>query len=392
MTQSKTVTIEATYRIVTPMFCSGADQTSAELRVPSFKGALRFWWRSLMWGRVSDHRELQQKEAELFGASDQRCGQSRVQLRISSRELEHQIDKGQVFEGGKLVGAHYLGYGVMEAFDGKNTKAGRLTRPMIPGGHFTVSCRFSRFATDKQIDEVRRALILLGTVGGLGSRSRRGFGSLTLKSLTVDDDPQSLPQAPAERLHAVVSAAGEGLPDWTAWGQHRVVVVTENGRSAVEVLDDLGREFVHYRSWGRGGKVLGLESERNFQEDHHLSKGQSVAVQHPRRVAFGLPHNYGKYEQDQVQPANSDLDRRASPLLLHVHQVDADAQAFGLATFLPGRFLPDGESLKAFGKVVPLQPHAELWRPIHGFLDRLIGKAGATGNQTNLNGEEINLG
>ncbi|HID77150.1 MAG TPA: type III-B CRISPR module RAMP protein Cmr1, partial [Planctomycetaceae bacterium] len=46
---------EATYRIVTPMFCAGADEQRAELRLPSFKGALRFWWRSLMWGQVKDH-------------------------------------------------------------------------------------------------------------------------------------------------------------------------------------------------------------------------------------------------------------------------------------------------------------------------------------------------
>ena len=39
--------IEATYRVVTPMFCGGAGAGSAELRMPSFKGVLRFWWRAL---------------------------------------------------------------------------------------------------------------------------------------------------------------------------------------------------------------------------------------------------------------------------------------------------------------------------------------------------------
>ena len=45
-------TIEATYRINTPMFIAGAEQDKeAELRLPSFKGALRFWWRALAYGR-----------------------------------------------------------------------------------------------------------------------------------------------------------------------------------------------------------------------------------------------------------------------------------------------------------------------------------------------------
>jgi CRISPR-associated protein Cmr1 len=41
-------TIEAVYRIVTPMFVGGADQKPYDgVRAPSFKGALRFWWRTL---------------------------------------------------------------------------------------------------------------------------------------------------------------------------------------------------------------------------------------------------------------------------------------------------------------------------------------------------------
>ena len=37
--------IEARYKATTPMFCGGADGMGAELRLPSFKGSLRFWWR-----------------------------------------------------------------------------------------------------------------------------------------------------------------------------------------------------------------------------------------------------------------------------------------------------------------------------------------------------------
>ena len=228
MTVSRTTTIEATYRIVTPMFCSGADQEKAELRLPSFKGALRFWWRSLMWQRVPSVQSLQQKEAALFGASDQKVGQSLVQLRISKRSLEPQIDKGEIFADGKLVGAHYLGYGVMEAFASskKGTQAGELTRAMLPGGQFTVSCRFSRLAEPDQIEEVRRALVLLGTVGGLGSKSRKGFGSLTLNSLVIKGDEQELPHSVQERLATVLYELRDGLPDWTAWSSNSRVVVT----------------------------------------------------------------------------------------------------------------------------------------------------------------------
>ncbi len=371
MTLNKPITIEATYRIVTPMFCSGADQTSAELRVPSFKGALRFWWRSLMWGRVRDHRELQKKEAALFGASDQRVGQSQVQFRISNASLEPQVSKGAILEGGRLLGLHYLGYGVMEAFDGKSTKAGRLTRAMIPGGQFTVSCRFSRLADPDQIDEVRRALILLGTVGGLGSKSRKGLGSLTLTSLALNGSEQEESQSIGERLAKVLYELCDGVPDWAAWSSRSRVVeaLYKATRRAVDVLDALGREEVHFRSWGRNGTVLGQPSEQNFRGDHDLSKGLNAGIEYPFRVAFGLPHNYGKGQQNEVAPESG--DRRASPLFLHVHHLANDSVPLGIATFLPSRFLPEGDRIRAFGRSVSTDVSESFWFPVNALLDRL---------------------
>ncbi len=43
--------INATYRIVTPMFIGNAEQKADSVRPPAIKGALRFWWRALNWGR-----------------------------------------------------------------------------------------------------------------------------------------------------------------------------------------------------------------------------------------------------------------------------------------------------------------------------------------------------
>ena len=35
-------------QVVTPLFLSGADQAKAELRPPTIRGALRFWFRAMM--------------------------------------------------------------------------------------------------------------------------------------------------------------------------------------------------------------------------------------------------------------------------------------------------------------------------------------------------------
>ena len=50
--------IEATYLVTTPVFCGGAHRERAELRPPSFKGVLRFWWRALSWSRLDGNLEV----------------------------------------------------------------------------------------------------------------------------------------------------------------------------------------------------------------------------------------------------------------------------------------------------------------------------------------------
>jgi len=85
--------ITATYRIVTPMFLGDADQNATEIRPPSVKGALRFWWRALNWGRIRGQcgndaealRQLHKEEANLFGAAaedNKSYGQARFMLRL----------------------------------------------------------------------------------------------------------------------------------------------------------------------------------------------------------------------------------------------------------------------------------------------------------------------
>ncbi len=383
------VTLEATYRIVTPMFCSGADQKMAELRLPSIKGALRFWWRSMMWGtsdgRTTDVKILRRKEAELFGTSDQTVGQSKVRMRYSDMQTEEQTATA---EWAQHKGIQYLGYGVMNY-------RGELNRSMIPGGTFSLLLRLGPCLSTQQHQQVQDALVLLGSVGGLGSKSRKGFGSLTLTTLRKNEQCIAIPESPMARIRSVFRPSRHTLPEWTAWSPlSRVVEVTGAGHCAVDVLDRLGREQVHYRSWGRKGasdsehRVLDKASEKNFPEDHHLSKRHKVAIQHPKRIVFGLPHNYGKGGLKSVAPTNGNFNRRASPLFLHVHQPTTETPPVGVAVFLPSRFLPDGEHIMAFGKSVPLDSSKEFWSPIHGYLDRLLGKQNATRRQTDLNATE----
>lgn len=112
--------------------------------------------------------------------------------------------------------------------------------------------------------------------------------------------------------------------------------------------------MIKYRSYGSrkdgGSHKLPWgdeEAEQIFSDDHDLlinNKVQSLN-KHPRRVAFGLPHNYffGSTKQ-KIDITAENSERRASPLFIHIHQLETEYVA--VLTYLPDQFLPDDEKIK----------------------------------------------
>lgn len=136
-------------------------------------------------------------------------------------------------------------------------------------------------------------------------------------------------------------------------------------------LNTYGTAMMMYRSWGNGGKVLGKESEKNFQNDHDWYRKRDMVEYnfHPQRIIFGLPHNYSKYEQDHVNPEN--YERRASPLFLHIHKIEN--KYVGISILMKSDFLPKNEKIKAGKK--PVDAKIE-WDVLTDFLDGLVKETG----------------
>lgn len=371
--------IEATYRVVTPLFCAGSDGERPEFRLPSFKGVLRFWWRALAWSRYRDLESLQSEEDNLFGSS--KSGQSRVSMRVARSSVPQPIVRKDDVLGklnGDVVGhgARYLGYGVMEAFGSlnRNTRDGQLIRACLRAP-FEVTVRMTAHGlSGPRLASLKDALIALGTLGGMGAKSRKGYGSLVIRSLSIDGDPQQVPQSVDDLRRAILALRGSEapLPEFTALSPGtRHVLLESDKRDPLELLDLVGRELVRFRSWGRNGRILGgdVRSEPNFQFDHDLMY-RNVRNAHPERIAFGLPHNYGRELEKRVKPLGK-LDRRASPLFIHVHE--CAERPVAVISFLPARFLPkDNANISVGRNRVPQVPEQQLYHPIHQFLDRLL--------------------
>ena len=372
--------IDAACRVVTPLFSAGVDRDRPELRAPSVKGVLRYWWRALAWSRSGgDLDAVRQQEDALFGSAS--GGRSKVSMQLvpDVEPSSVQVNEVLTVPGTPRTvgdGARYLGYGLMEAF---GSRKGQLARACFRAPFdFTVRMR-GRDLEAYDVASLQDALIALGLLGGLGARSRKGYGSVILRSLRVDGaDRWRAPRSMGE-LRDAISGLPRGdrngaLPEWTALsGRARHVLVAAHEQEPLDLLDLVGREMLRFRSWGHKGTVLGARSERNFQDDHDLMKSVKGGVRpekHPRRIAFGLPHNYGKSPREQVDPRDGKLDRRAGPLFIHLHVCGSVPVA--VLSFLPARFLPEGRSdVSVGGDRVRQRPEDELYRPIHEFLDRL---------------------
>ena len=386
--------IRATYRIVTPMFIGDAEQKASGISPASVKGALRFWWRALRWGQIrstvpSDTVALQRlhtEEAELFGTSADNGRAARFTLHVTSDAKSVALPTPQ-------PGIQYLlGRGLYHFGNG-------YLRPALAANALLTINLFVNPKSDKQAQtdydaqntNLTQALLALGLLGGLGSRARKGFGSLSIESLTNGKDTVTIPKNVTELTTTLSSwQCTVGLPPFTAFSNQTRVDVSAQGKNPLEALNVVGKEQQLYRSYGRADhtgehKVAGQKAEQNFSADHDLVASiidKKHATTIPERSVFGLPHNYffssvTPSKKADFAPASKDRTRRASPLFIHAHQFP-DKKVAVVQALLPATFLPQGDELEfKVGRSVKVLFNEQTmidWQVIHTYMDRFSEK------------------
>lgn len=352
--------LRATFHINTPMFVAGANQKEAELTPTAFKGVMRFWWRALNWSKISlKHndkssalKELHRQEAELFGlaSGENKGGQGKCLVNTVKFDAEN-IKKWHYV--GNRNGVNYLlGQGL---FHFKNL----LTREAILDKQvFTVDLTINQPSTTI----IQDTLQIIGLLGGFGSRSRHGFGSVTLTKLEKKSLTDSGYQAIDFEKNATIALENlltsydckknPELPPLSAFYQGtRIDVINFNNKTnALDLLNKIGEEQQMYRSYGRNGLVNGEKAEQRFDKDHdfaiNMIKNKPNTIAHPQRVVFGLPHNYfysGNSTTGHSANVDASTGRRASPLFIHIHQTNNQYQA--IHCLLRSEFLPNGATV-----------------------------------------------
>jgi hypothetical protein len=289
----------------------------------------------------------------------------------------------------------YLGYGCMER--------GNLVRPAITSGTH-VGLRIlggSKGLLQLSGEAARLAALALWAwlnLGGIGARSRNGFGSL--RCVAVDGaspfvDASTIVGEPAPPAEGFVKQATQllrvtrpegspnGLPEWTHFSpRSRILRGAESFSTWDQALARAGAWLIAFRRrYGYPGDPRLVNGAPLAGRDYAWAAPRAPQCTRrkgfPDRAGFGLPLPFGEHGETVswttgAEAGNGDR-RRASPLLIHVAQF---AEGFvPVLTHLPARLLSPGGQLRFKNHASPQTPPGrEQETVVDRFLDDLAAK------------------
>ena len=204
------------YELITPLFGGGVEagvnDPTMLIRGTSVRGQLRFWWRATRGGEFSGSLDrMKEAEDRLWGAAStpQTPLPSAVQVEVRvtnrGRRFEVRNSRGEPVPISHPSQSSY-GYVAFPLQD-VNGAPGEVTE----GVKFTLTLSFP--AGNRK--DVKAALWAWETFGGIGARTRRGFGALRLVS--IDGTAIAPPQADA-KTETVAGGLAAGLETHVSTG------------------------------------------------------------------------------------------------------------------------------------------------------------------------------
>lgn len=145
---------------LTPCFCAGAHSSRAEIRAPSIRGELRWWFRVL-----GGNRDL---ENEVFGAVHGRVTASALMVRVA--EDKRSMDAPRLPKN-------------------QNFFLRKRTDGCLPqGSRATLRLRLRKALSSSAEDAWCRCLEVFFQLGAIGARSTRGCGAFAVENQVMDRD------------------------------------------------------------------------------------------------------------------------------------------------------------------------------------------------------------
>ncbi len=366
--QDNIITQVREYKLITPLFGGGVEPGVADpvtvIRGTELRGQLRFWWRACRAGNYTTIKDLKEAEDKIWGAANKNRDANEKKEGESSEEKQKgtvQIAIEQISEGAsgtpfekngkekrnQRIAPVYGAFPLQPSDDDKRNKVS--PKDVLQDVKFTLNISFHK---DFQ-EEIKAALWAWETFGGIGARTRRGFGALQL--LKIDNkDYTDLPVSNNVRSwiekrlndsqYVVKGTPPHGIPYLSGNLQFKVTRAFEN---SFDSWNNLIKRLSGFRQFpmGRDKRSKWPEAE-TIRAITRNRDSKYPPLSHPQkfpRAAFGLPIVFHFREDDRGDPDDTTLqrsdkekERLASPLILRPF-VCKDGRVVGLALLLEGR-------------------------------------------------------
>lgn len=351
-----------------------ANSATSEIRTQEINGMLRFWWRATC--GAADLAELRSRESELFGASDI-PGRISIRIDITTApslptpivQYAFQTRNGELIynAGGRArideqwEAPSYASFPFaprqpnIRSTDLPARQAQLLNRANRAIVAFPTKCVFQlAVSCPKEAEaEVTRALRAWLNFGGLGRRTRRGFGALYCEDLAPKNANNALDWFRSLVPHAAAHRSPKGWPSLVDVPLLRSATSAMNAwQQAIDAMRCF-RQFDEAGSVGRL-RMLGrsqwpeADSMRHLLgQAHHRHAVPSTLASHELpafpRAALGLPITIlfntikapGDPEPVEIVPKSS--SRMASPFVLRaIRFADGTYAALALRLSTPG--------------------------------------------------------
>jgi CRISPR-associated protein Cmr1 len=353
------------YRFLTYGFGGGvkvrAHEKFADERTPvrgaAVRGQLRFWWRACNPGRCTTVSALREREAEIWGSTEQ---SSQVVIEVTKQpEAPKAVQIFEYNHKGRLVardGMRVLAYGAFPLQPERDLQH-RQAHPgvLFDYGESSFTLRLAYPATIQE--DVQAALWAWETFGGLGARTRRGFGAIH----RISSAPSSPPIAEAlerygghPKIAGVPSLAGarfvaSGKTTKEArWAWEEGLGLLQRLRQGIGAGRNQGAKGPGRSRWPEADEIRALTGKSAPKHSKPL-----VPVNRFPRGQFGMPIVFhfspGSRDEPESQgdPALKPLhlkpigfERFASPLIL---RPIAEGERFKAAALVLSSDLPAAE-------------------------------------------------
>jgi CRISPR-associated protein Cmr1 len=320
--------------IITPMFLSGADGSTPELRPPSIKGALRFWWRAMN-GNLS-LEELKTKEDEIFGGTDRRSS-------FSLRVVWIDVDEENIprFNYHKEMG--HRRKSAIAYMNNLSFNQNKKRDAIKPG------TKFRCIIQSKDIEKLKiaaDAFWLMSILGGLGTRVRRCGGAFRILKFSTKG-------IKASSLMACYTSNGTLYFSDLKKLSTQVELKSVENSNQVE-FSHLSNTTIYYKGgfndWKTAMEDVG-ERMRFIRDSFYNKDLEFTQNDLNKKAPFGLPVGVFKsghanlYVEDNKDKKNELKDaRRASPLFITLNKIGTEY--YWTVTFLSGRFMPHNSQVQ----------------------------------------------